>query len=159
MPGCRPLLAGVLLLASSAYLPVLRAQVPGSASTPQPPRITAIRLVGANRLSQEDTLEGAHLRAGEPLAEDVRAIEKRIERYYVSEGYTFARAHATLDEASGVLTVAIDEGLIDAVEFRGVDERIQQDLAADFALRAGDAVLFKGSRGVKVERALERFLA
>jgi UDP-N-acetylmuramoyl-tripeptide--D-alanyl-D-alanine ligase len=25
--------------------------------------------------------------------------------------------------------------------------------------RAGDAVLFKGSRGVRVERALERFLA
>jgi UDP-N-acetylmuramoyl-tripeptide--D-alanyl-D-alanine ligase len=34
--------------------------------------------------------------------------------------------------------------------------------AGDFARRAaqpGDAVLFKGSRGVRVERALERFLA
>jgi hypothetical protein len=155
MSGCRTRLAGVLMLVSSACVPVLCAQDSArTATTPQPPRITAIRFVGANQLNQGDTLEAVHLRVGEPLGDTVDAIEKRIERHYSEEGYPFARVKATWDEASGALTIAIDEGLIDAVEFRGVDERTQREFASDFALRAGD--VYNRSHATQALRALLR---
>src|SRR5262249_14503591 len=54
--------------------------------------------------------------------------------------------------------------MVEAAERAGLQSRYFEDPAeaGEFArdvARPGDAVLFKGSRGVQVERALERFLA
>jgi UDP-N-acetylmuramoyl-tripeptide--D-alanyl-D-alanine ligase len=57
-----------------------------------------------------------------------------------------ARAMVTAAEEAGMRSVYFEDPA-EAGEF------------ARSEARAGDAVLFKGSRGVKVERALERFLA
>src|SRR5205814_9983781 len=53
-------------------------------------------------------------------------------------GYTFARVTASFDPAAGALSVSIDEGAIDGVEFSGVDEKLARTFAEDFAMRAGD---------------------
>jgi UDP-N-acetylmuramoyl-tripeptide--D-alanyl-D-alanine ligase len=54
--------------------------------------------------------------------------------------------------------------MVDAARQAGVEAEFFEDPAeagerARQAARSGDAVLFKGSRGVKVEKALERFTA
>jgi UDP-N-acetylmuramoyl-tripeptide--D-alanyl-D-alanine ligase len=54
--------------------------------------------------------------------------------------------------------------MVEEAAAAGLNARYFDDAeeAGDFvrqAAAAGDAILFKGSRGVRVERALERFLA
>jgi UDP-N-acetylmuramoyl-tripeptide--D-alanyl-D-alanine ligase len=54
--------------------------------------------------------------------------------------------------------------MVEAAAQAGVEAQFFEDPAeagdrARQVARAGDAVLFKGSRGVKVEKALERFTA
>jgi hypothetical protein len=155
MPGCRARLAGVLLLLSATFSPALRAQDPVSLpAAAQSPILRDIRIVGATQLHQRETIEAVGLRVGAPLAIPLDAIAPAIEQHYSKEGFPYARAKATFDEASGTLTIAVDEGVIDAVEFRGVDERTQSALAADFALRAGD--VYNRNRAREALRALLR---
>jgi UDP-N-acetylmuramoyl-tripeptide--D-alanyl-D-alanine ligase len=54
--------------------------------------------------------------------------------------------------------------MVESAALAGLDARFFEDPAeagdrARELARAGDAVLFKGSRGVRVEKALERFTA
>ena len=42
------------------------------------------------------------------------------------------------DPDSGVVTIDVNEGTIDGVEFQGVDEKLARRFASEFALRAGD---------------------
>src|SRR5204862_2659179 len=91
-----------------------------------------------------------------------------IVRYYRDEGYTFANVRATFDEATGFLAFNVDEGVINGVEFTGVDDRLKRLFADEFALRAGDVfnrrrarqaldVLLRPTRGaVQPGRIFER---
>jgi hypothetical protein len=45
---------------------------------------------------------------------------------------------AQFDPESGALSVSIDEGVIDGVEFQGIDEKLARKFSDEFALRAGD---------------------
>jgi len=117
--------------------------------------VRAVTIVGARELS-EDTIRGAiPAEVGQPLREPLDRIAAAVKRRYEEDGYTFARADAVFDESTGRLTVTIDEGVIDSVEFQGVDDdSVVRRFLDEFALRAGD--VFNGKRAMQ---ALEVLLA
>jgi len=127
---------------------MLAAAVPLAAqSTPangEPVR--SIRVTGAKELSDRVVARASRVTVGEPLDVDLETIRDRVERHYRDEGYTFARVTPAFDPATGTLTLQVDEGVIDAIEFDGIDAKIARAFADDFALRAGD--VFNRTRAV-----------
>src|SRR5215475_8065778 len=86
--------------------------------------IRDIRVTGARELGTDEVIAAARVRRGEPLpepADNLDDLAARVVRRYRDEGFTFAKVQPTFDAATGVLTLAIDEGVIDRVEFTGVD--------------------------------------
>ena len=120
---------------------------------PQPPRtIRAIHVIGAHELSENALVRASHLAVGDPVPAELEPVRDRVERRYHDEGYTFARVTPSFDTDSGMLTLAVEEGVIDAVEFDGVDRKIADRFASEFALRAGD--VFNRPRAVNALEAL-----
>jgi hypothetical protein len=117
-----------------------------------PPIVRTVRITGAKELSEHESIEAMHVRVGEPLPVSTDRLARAVEHRYEDDGYSFAVAQVAFDEAAGLLTVTIDEGVIDDVEFKGVTERVARELAADFALRAGD--VFNRTRARQALRAL-----
>jgi len=116
----------------------IHAQDPPPPVVQPAPVVREIRIAGAKELSDEVVGRAAGVKAGEPFTETVEHITDAVQRKYRDEGYSFARAQASFDPASGILTIEINEGIIDDVEFQGVDEKLARRFAAEFALRAGD---------------------
>ena len=121
MPVPALLLAGALWLASPAGV-----FAQDTAPSPQTSAavVRSIAISGSKEIAERAILDTAQLKTGAPLPDTPDNISRTIERLYRDEGYTFARATAAFDDASGVLTVTIDEGVIDGVEFQGVDENL-----------------------------------
>jgi hypothetical protein len=126
-----------LLAAVCALVPVpLFAQDPPTPAQ-QAPTIREVRVSGTKELAPAAVIDALLVHVGEPFADTPEHISERVERLYREEGYTFARATTAFD-ASGALTITIDEGVIDAVEFDGIDDKLADTFAEEFALRAGD---------------------
>jgi hypothetical protein len=120
---------------------LLIATVPAAAqdTTQQPlPTVQDVRVQGAKEMSESAVLRAARVVVGEPLPDSTDAIRERIEHRYREEGYSFARATVSFDHETRLLTVTIDEGVIGAVEFEGVDPKNARTFVDEFALRAGD---------------------
>jgi hypothetical protein len=131
----------------------VRAQDP--VPSPQQPSILhEIRISGASELSIHTVREAVPAPPGEPFTATVEQVQTAVEGRYRDEGYTFAHVKAEFDQATGVLDLAIDEGVIDAVEFEGVDNRLATIFAQEFALHAGD--VFNRTRARQALNALLR---
>src|SRR4051812_14286981 len=104
----------------------------------QPEPVGAIRITGAKEIPANAVRDALRVKIGEPLADTPERIAEAVTRQYRGEGYTFARVKATFDPSSGDLAIDIDEGLIDRVEFHGVDEKLARTFADEYAVRAGD---------------------
>lgn len=108
----------------------------------QPPPVAvvlrAINITGARELAPQAIQETLRARVGEPLPDTPERLGDAVTRQYRDEGYTFAKVKAAFDNATGELTLDIDEGAIDAVVFQGVDDKLARTFGAEFALRAGD---------------------
>jgi len=124
-------------IAALAWLSVITPAALAAQDQP-PPSITAVRITGARELSSQQIQEFARVKAGAPLVDTPEHVADLVARQYRDEGYTFARVKAAFDASSGVFSLDIDEGAIDAVVFQGVDEKLAQTFADEFALRAGD---------------------
>jgi surface antigen-like variable number repeat protein/surface antigen Omp85-like protein len=125
------------------------------APAPQPPPILhEIHITGAKELSIHTVREAVPAAPGEPFTATIEQVQSAVERRYRDDGYTFAHVKAAFDQATGVLNLAIDEGVIDAVEFDGVDPRLATIFAQEFALRAGD--VFNRTRARQALTALLR---
>jgi outer membrane protein insertion porin family len=131
-----------------------RAQETPAVPQPPAPIVQHVRLTGARQLSERAILAAAHIHIGEPLDQSPEDVATAIEHRYSDDGYTFARALASFDASSGTLTISVEEGVIDGVEFQGVDERLAREFEQDFALRAGD--VFNRDRAEEALRALLR---
>ncbi|HEY6210716.1 MAG TPA: POTRA domain-containing protein, partial [Vicinamibacterales bacterium] len=124
------------LLAANLLSGVAAAQ---DAPPPQArPVVRDVKLAGAKEFSRNVILRAGHIVVGQPLPDGPDKIAQDIEQRYRDEGYTFATARASFDEASGALTLTVDEGVIDVVEFEGVAQRVASAFVDEFALRAGD---------------------
>jgi outer membrane protein assembly factor BamA len=115
------------------------------APPPQPADIVrTIQITGTRELSDEEIRRAMRVAAGQPLPDTPDRLANAIVRRYEGDGYTFAQATVAFDAATGALSVTVDEGVIDAVEFQGVGARLARTLGEEFALRAGD--VFNGAR-------------
>src|SRR5438034_6619028 len=92
---------------------------------PEPPRpiVRDVQVTGAKELGRNSILRTAHVTVGRPLPADPSRISLDIEERYHDDGYTFAHATAAFDEGTGLLSLTIDEGVIDAIEFEGIGQR------------------------------------
>src|SRR3954468_3232788 len=117
----------------SVLVPVAAAQ-----DTPPTAAVREIHITGAREISSQAIQDALRVRIGEPLIDTTAHLGEIVSRQYRDEGYTFARIKTGFDAASGVLSLDIDEGVIDAVVFQGVDEKLARLFENDFALRAGD---------------------
>lgn len=138
--------AGVWL---SVLLPMASA-----AQDPPPPTVRELRITGAREVSSQAIQDALRIKIGDPLMETPERVGEIVTRHYREEGYTFARVQTSFDAASGVLSLDIDEGGIDAVVFQGVDEKLARTFADEFALRAGD--VFNSRRAREALTALLR---
>jgi hypothetical protein len=102
------------------------------------PIVRSIHVIGAKELASRTVEDALPATVGEPLADTPDRIAEAVAGQYRSQGYTFARVRAAFDPPSGDLTIEIDEGTIDRVEFRGIDEKLARTFADEYAVRAGD---------------------
>jgi hypothetical protein len=151
MPGFRSIAIAVCLraLASSAAAQDL-SQPPAS-----PHNIGRVVIVGARELSEETVRQALPVELGTPTADSLEHIAEAVERRYRDDGYTFAHVTPLFDEATGTLSLTIDEGVIDGVEFDGVDDfNVVRTLLDEFAMRAGD--VFNRNRAMQALEVLLR---
>jgi len=100
--------------------------------------VQTITVVGNNELPNADLIRAGRLHLHEPLPDDIDGIAARVERHYHSVGFSFARVTGAFDAATGVVTLTVSEGVIDRIEFQGVDDKIKASFTEDFAVHAGD---------------------
>jgi hypothetical protein len=132
----RPVLAGAWLCLIAPLGLLAQAVPPGTQQGV--PIVRSIVIAGAKEVAEPALLDAIGFKAGQPLADTPDPISETIRLHYRDEGYTFALVHSEFDAASGVLSVTIDEGVIDGVEFQGIDEPLMRRFSDEFALRAGD---------------------
>jgi len=144
-------LANTLLVFASGILP---AQTSTPALQQPAPTVRTIHVTGNKEFSNEKVLRAAGVSAGGALTDAPDRVAERVAERYREGGYTFARVTATFAEASGELSIAIDEGVIGRVEFDGVGERVARTFRDQFALRTGD--VFNATRARQALDALLR---
>ncbi len=93
---------------------------------------------GVRYFTEQDIAGYLRLRAGAPLPEPAATLADDLRRRYAEKGYAFARVAARFDETTGRLTLDVDEGRIDAIEFAGVPDRLAHEFSQEFALQPGD---------------------
>ena len=145
------LLAGALWL---VFAPALHAQEAPPAPQQAAPPVRDVRIIGAKELPEADARAAMKVAIGEPLTVSPERVAETVERHYHDAGYTFARVEAAFEAPTGTLTLTVDEGVIDGVEFEGVDARIARTFAEEFALRSGD--VFNRNRALQALDALLR---
>jgi Surface antigen variable number repeat len=152
MPGYRsiPIALFLWLLARAATAQ----NQPPPASQP-PITVREIVVIGNKELSKDAVREAVPVHIGVPTSEPLEHVRDAVERRYREAGYTFARATPVFEAATETLSVTVDEGVIDEVEFQGVeDENVVRTFLDEFALRAGD--VFNRERAMEALQVLLR---
>jgi hypothetical protein len=127
--------------ALAAALAATNVPVAAQDTSPQPPSTAIVRsitITGNKELPNADLIRAGRLHLREPLPDDVDRVASRIERHYRNVGYSFARVTGAWDATSGAVTFTVEEGIVEKVEFHGIDPKLAEEFASDFAIRAGD---------------------
>jgi hypothetical protein len=125
------------MMAGTVHAAAILPQESVPASQPEQPVLSDVRFIGASIYTADELERRYDLAAGMRLKEPPERVAERIQKRYARDGYSFAKVTATLDEAK-VLTIEIDEGQIDAIEFRGVSDDVASRLRSEFAVHPGD---------------------
>ena len=145
-----------LLVCAAPLCPLAHAQTPPP-TQPQPiepaPIVRAVAFDGVSVFTPAEIRRWLDLEDEKPLPRTVEALSEALERRYRREGYTQARVQITLDETTGTVRVAVDEGRIDEIAFEGIDGPHLDTLQGNFDVRPGDIF----NSGV-IARALQRLL-
>ena len=94
------------------------------------------------------------LAPGQRLPGPPEQIAQQLQKRYASDGYGGATVEAVFDPASGTLTLRVDEGRIDDIEFEGLAPDLAKRFSRDLSVHPGDLY----NRSV-VSRSLSRLLA
>src|SRR5215813_652778 len=84
--------------------------------------VRVILITGTKELSQETIRHAIPAEVGAPFTQTTERVAEAVHKRYQDDGYSFARAEVTFDEPTGTLSLKIDEGVIDQVEFQGIDD-------------------------------------
>lgn len=123
------MLLGIALPASS--------QDPPATLQSEQPILKDVRVTGVTVYTTEQLRQRHRLVADERLPASPETIASDIQRRYARDGYTFAEVTASID-AGGILTIQVDEGEIDAIEFHGVGATLEERLREGFGIGIGD---------------------
>jgi outer membrane protein insertion porin family len=126
---------------------------------PAEPQPTLRRLVieSTTVFTADDIAWLLHLRTGSPLPAKPEEIAARLKRLYEKEGYTAVTVTERFDEATGALTLTVNETRIDDVQFRGANatlERRIRDELEQSNIRAGQPF-----NATAITRAVRRVIA
>jgi outer membrane protein assembly factor BamA len=102
------------------------------------PVLRQLTVTGATIFSKEDVMWLLRLREGAPLPGSPERVAELLKDRYERDGFIKAVIDARYDAAGGHLTLAVDEGRIDAVEFRGIEPERRERLARAFPVAPGD---------------------
>ena len=116
--------------------------------------LKTVHIEGATVYSIEEITSRHQLIVGEPLDRAPEQIAKEVQRRYEEDGFTLATVESTVNQATGTLTIAIDEGRFDTVDVSGVRDDLRARILGDLALPPGE--IFNASQA---NRALEQALA
>lgn len=116
--------------------------------------IQNVRIEGASIYTVDEMSAHHQLAVGSRLTRSADEIAAEIADRYHDDGFTLATVTAALDEASGTLTVSIDEGRFDAIDVSGLPDDARQRLLDAFALQPGE--VFNASQA---NRALDEALS
>jgi outer membrane protein insertion porin family len=141
---------GVLVVAALA---TATAQESRGQATPGP-ILRHLELKGATIFTSDDVVWLLRLRVGERLPGAPDHVGQLLQERYERDGYTEAEVDAVYDAGTGTLTLSVDEGRIDAIEFKGIEGERAEILKRDLAVTPGDIY---NSRIVR--RAINRLLA
>ena len=128
----RSVFVAIVLVASAAF-----AQDSPSQQAGEQPILRAVRIEGASVYTAEEIAARQRLVTGAPLPRRPEEIARDIADDYHDDGFTLASASASLDQATGTLTIRIDEGHFDTIQFDGVQEEARRRIREDLALEPG----------------------
>jgi hypothetical protein len=145
--------AAAVLVAIGAAMPAF-ARVQSADRLRQGPPLKALVIEGAAVFSEKDVLWLLELRLGERLPGPPEEVAERLQDRYTRDGYTAAEVRAEYDADTGRLTLRVDEGRIDAVEFEGLRPELVDRFSSQLPIRPGDVYNRKA-----VDRGVQRLLA
>ena len=122
-----------------ALLLALALQEPPAAKAPAEaaPILREIVFEGAAAYSRETLIEAIRLKTGEPLKPRPESVARVLETYYNLEGYRAARVSGRFDDATGVLTLTVDEGHLEAVVVEGLPDDASEPARKALGLELG----------------------
>jgi outer membrane protein insertion porin family len=118
--------------------------VPGTSAAQPPdteqqgPVVDELVLDGATVFSREDVLWLLRVRMGERLPGTPEHVADILQRRYKRDGYAAATVTAIYDEATRKLTLRVDEGRIDDVQFEGLPSGRLEEFRARLNIPPGD---------------------
>jgi hypothetical protein len=133
---------------------VLLAAPVAAQNDPKGPLVNEVRIEGASVYTQEELTSRHKIVPGTALPDSVDELASRIRRQYRRDDYALATVDASLDPATGTLTIRIDEGRFDAVDITGLPEDTRARLLDTLALHPGE--IFNQSQA---NRALDEALS
>ncbi|HXW08048.1 MAG TPA: DUF5686 family protein [Vicinamibacterales bacterium] len=113
---------------------------PAFGQTPtQPVRVLQhLTLEGATVFTRDDVLWLLALTIGEPLGGSAEELASELQGHYRKGGYEAATVEGAYDAASGRLTLQVDEGRIDEIEFTGIPAAQTSRFREQLGVRPGD---------------------
>ena len=144
---CAVLLALLTAAPLCAQDPVAEAQ----------PTLRRLVIENATVFTPEDIAWLVHLRTGTPLPAPPAEIAARIKRLYEKEGYTAVTVAERFDEATGTLTLTVNETRVDEVQFRGANPTLERRVREE--LERSDIRVGQPFNETAIARAVRRVIS
>jgi outer membrane protein insertion porin family len=130
-----------VVVAAVLFVLVILTAVPSAAQDPdqQPgPVFNQLVLENATVFSRDDVIWLLRLRPGDRLPGPPERVAELLQRRYARDGYTAATVTASFDETTRTLTLRVDEGRVDDVQFEGLPARLVERFRERLGVSPGD---------------------
>ncbi len=133
-----PGVAALLLLVICLALTPAQSEAQARHETQPGPVFNELVLENATVFSKDDVIWLLRLKPGERLPGPPERVAELLQQRYAHDGYTAATVTAAFDEATQRLTLRVDEGRVDDVQFEGLPSRLIDRFRDDLGVTPGD---------------------